>query len=492
MRNIETRLALVCIGLSAGIGIVTAACYKCPPDTCSWGGDSSCTAGSTAVRCQYPPENAGPGQAGRTELVGPPAPYGCTNYTGAPSGTFYSGPCDVEMGDDYIKLDGCAGSGTGNCCWFNTKVGDHPYYHEDGTRMGCGGGIARAAAACIDRAPRGGAADVGVMTRFGRNIQSEKLMFYSAGVVLAALLVQPGDPRADLAAFLQRVVPERGSIRLRYEARQPKSFSKSVFGFDAATGAYFRVGAGHLLGITTDGNGYSGAAIVGGTKRDIDSGSTTTSDHTADRVLSIARLIELKKHPERIESVQPREPARGGGFTVVLVCYAGLPGLAPGARLHKVMKSDNQRLRLEIDGKGRIVASEWLDRAWGGRYEPQWKENSPPGFWVVERFPWNFKPLTDANAIDLVALEFDPNGNPAWFDRQAVERMAEQAETKYEAKPIIAKHSDPEPTTGELLAMGMFKKGDALGGYRWPLVGAGATVTALAALACWRRRVSAP
>ncbi len=299
--------------------------------------------------------------------------------------------------------------------------------------------------------------------------------------VLAAVLApvalaqeEPGGvaPEAlrGFLATVEQALPTRGSVIAVFEPTSASAHWRTTVGYDAGSRAWFLASWRSVLGRDPQGSHFKSEG-ESAQVRDWATGASVGTLGVAD-FLPLGNLEFLRSNPTAIVSLD----RTGSGGWIARFVQPGLESLAPTA--------------IEIDGTG-LPLRRWREdpsdrREFVFDYSPE----SPPGFPIVTG--WGSVSTPMAGGVTLTHVEFHANGNPALFERSAVESTAIDnrviVETKRQASAAgFTRNEDgtwnpPNQTNVKPYS------GDDLRAYRWPLVLAGATLVALAGFEIVRRR----
>lgn len=279
----------------------------------------------------------------------------------------------------------------------------------------------------------------------------------------------------EFLAWCQEVMPERGAIVVEYVSDATVRGSTAVYtttcGFDASSGAWFKV--------TPSGSGGRTAAGVpfsGGTTHD----STLVVETPwgmpvlgiADR-LPMAFLRFFVDEPDHIKSIAQ---SATGNWTV---------------GYHQPGPDEHARPLgfVEIAPSGKVVRS-WTDDPHERRsVEYVYDDRSPEGFPVAVQ-------VGGAMMLRVTSVEYNSAGLDDVFTMERAEAFAREAFLKVETERQARRAGYITTETGEWVRESATPKVPATYGdsgvmrWRWPLLVAGAAVTLMALIEIWRRRSS--
>ncbi|MCL4742636.1 MAG: hypothetical protein KJZ54_10585 [Phycisphaerales bacterium] len=274
----------------------------------------------------------------------------------------------------------------------------------------------------------------------------------------------------DFISLAERTLPAQGSVIAVYEPSTTGAYWRTTIGYDAASRAWFLASWRSVLGRDPQGAFYRSdgeSALVS----DWTTGASVGTLAIAD-FFPLASVAFLRSNPSAIVSLDRTEDDRW----VARFVQPGLESLAPTT--------------IEIDGSG-VPLRRWREDPSDRReivfgYSPE----SPPGFPLVSG--WGSTYAAGTGGVALTHVEFHANGNPALFERSAVENTAIDnrviVETKRQASAAgFVRNEDGTWNPPDRTKVKPYS-GDDLRAYRWPLVLAGLTFVALAGYEIVRRR----
>lgn len=307
----------------------------------------------------------------------------------------------------------------------------------------------------------------------------ESWLNVAAGALAAALVnsacgqEEPGKVSPlllrEFAAVVEQALPNRGSVIAVYEPTSQTVYGRTTVGFDAQSRAWFFASWKSAIGRDPSGKSYRSQ---GESPQLVDwaSGESLGGLGIADYI-PIGYLDFLRANPQAITSLE----RTSSGAWLVWYSQPGLESLAPSG--------------VEIDPTGTPVRRWREDPKDRRESEFLYSPESPPGFPLA--MSWGSETQSVPRPV-LTHVEFHANGNPALFERSAVESTAIDnrviVETKRQA--IAAGFTRNEDGTWNPPDQTKVKpySGDDLRAYRWPLVLAGVTLVVLAGFEIVRRR----
>lgn len=282
------------------------------------------------------------------------------------------------------------------------------------------------------------------------------------GVVCAIVLGSPASRGQDVSvqefrALVLANLPDSGAVEATFVPG--KGVAKYIVGFDLATGAWYQIGNGRVVGTDPSGMAFRGTELPGSIRPVPDASEDVLCDEVVEQWLPFVILRDLVNRSEVVDHISRR---KGGGFDLMAVFHGGTrrsknpPSDDPNARV-------DHTLHLELDTQARIIGYQWDDYS-GLHFE---YDGSEPG-------------LVPASIT----------GSIGW---QAVERRLWHGDaTKHFTMPEVERRAALAPTAPSTLLSQLGRagtEGTKRGwGTRGPLLLAGVMVFCVGILAWWRRR----
>lgn len=220
---------------------------------------------------------------------------------------------------------------------------------------------------------------------------------------------------------IRAALPSTGSVHAVYVAKE--GFGEILIGFDASSGAWYRIDSYACRGRDSAGQGFSGPPRRGMVK-EIDA-AHPGSDEPLDGFLPIALARDLLARPETIVGCTRRDD---GGYRLVL-------GYKGGSRDPRTAPLDRNEIRnkwIDVSPDGIITAfapnrETELDDP-GRRW--QYRETGPVGMRLLE--------TPKSSQMRLASFSFSETAKPESFSIPVVEAMAAQSVVTVSAQLSVA------------------------------------------------------